>query len=88
LGPQTSFLVPEGIIDHNGENEVLIQLWALCESTLSFHIRVLTWIADEGGAKLKKLELNPRVILLSTKPDVGGLVAAPGWEELRGSNRK
>jgi len=72
LGPQTSFPVPEGIINHHGENEVLIQLWALYE----------------GGAKLKKLELNQRAVLLSTKPDVGGLVAAPGWEELRGSNRR
>ncbi|KAG8777856.1 hypothetical protein FRC15_011091 [Serendipita sp. 397] len=29
LGPQTSYPVPEGILDHQGKNEVVVTLWAL-----------------------------------------------------------
>lgn len=42
LGPQTSFPVPEGILNHQGTNTVGLSLWAL----------------SEGGAKIESFELN------------------------------
>ncbi|KAL0563006.1 hypothetical protein V5O48_019071, partial [Marasmius crinis-equi] len=68
LGPQTSYPVPEGILNHHGSNEVLITLWAL----------------DEGGAKFDKLELKKRGTLASSKKADIVSVEAPGWAELRG----
>ncbi|RDB18471.1 putative beta-galactosidase A [Hypsizygus marmoreus] len=69
LGPQTSFPVPEGILDHHGKNEVLISLWAL----------------GTQGAKLSKLELNKRATIASSKTATINVVKAPGWKELRGN---
>ncbi|KAJ8074302.1 hypothetical protein PM082_012613 [Marasmius tenuissimus] len=68
LGPQTSYPVPEGILNHHGSNEILVTLWAL----------------DEGGAKFEKLELRKRGTLISSKKAEVTSVEAPGWEELRG----
>jgi hypothetical protein len=67
LGPQVSFPVPEGIINHNGTNEVLIHVWAL----------------GAGGAKLSKLDLVKRAVVSSSKTAQTGLVVAPGWSDLR-----
>ena len=41
IGPQTSYPVPEGILNYNGENWVAVTLWAL----------------DEGGASVQGLDL-------------------------------
>ncbi|KAG6812051.1 hypothetical protein H0H92_004635 [Tricholoma furcatifolium] len=68
-GPQTSFPVPEGILNHHGQNEVLISLWAL----------------DSQGANLTQLELNPTAVLSSSKAATIDIVPAPGWQELRGN---
>ncbi|GLB41552.1 putative glycoside hydrolase family 35 protein [Lyophyllum shimeji] len=69
LGPQTSFPIPEGILNHHGTNEVLISLWAL----------------GPQGAKLTKLELNRRATISSSKAATVNIVPAPGWKELRGN---
>ncbi|KAF8996419.1 glycoside hydrolase family 35 protein [Cyathus striatus] len=68
LGPQTSYPIPEGIVNHHGKNEILISLWAL----------------NAGGAKLVKLELNKRALIASSKSETSDIVSAPGWKELRG----
>lgn len=49
LGPQTSFPVPEGVLNHNGLNYIAITLWAL----------------DAGGAKIDGLSLVAQRPLLS-----------------------
>ncbi|KAI1091381.1 glycoside hydrolase family 35 protein [Rostrohypoxylon terebratum] len=49
LGPQTTFPVPEGILNHNGTNTVALTLWSL----------------DEGGAKLDGFSLEPEMPLWS-----------------------
>jgi len=69
LGPQISYPIPEGILNHHGENEVLISLWAL----------------DPSGAKFSTLELNKRASLTSSKLATVAIVPAPGWKELRGN---
>lgn len=33
-GPQTSYPVPQGVLDHYGQNEVLVMFWALGRSSL------------------------------------------------------
>lgn len=38
IGPQSSFPVPEGIIDHHGANYVALTLWALDSSGASVEI--------------------------------------------------
>ncbi|THU81100.1 glycoside hydrolase family 35 protein [Dendrothele bispora CBS 962.96] len=70
LGPQTSYPIPEGILNHHGTNEILISLWAL----------------ESGGARLSKLELSKRGTLLSSKSATIHVVEAPGWSELRGNS--
>ncbi|KAJ7075303.1 glycoside hydrolase family 35 protein [Mycena belliarum] len=69
LGPQVSYPIPEGILNHHGKNEVLISLWAL----------------DATGAKMSKLELNKRATVASSKRATVAIVPAPGWQELRGN---
>ncbi|KAJ7757393.1 glycoside hydrolase family 35 protein [Mycena maculata] len=69
LGPQISYPVPEGILNHHGENEVLITLWAL----------------NTTGARFSTLELNKRASLTSSKLATVAIVPAPGWAELRGN---
>ncbi|KAF8075232.1 glycoside hydrolase family 35 protein [Lyophyllum atratum] len=67
LGPQTSFPIPEGILNHHGTNDVLISLWAL----------------GPQGAKLTKLELNKRATISSSKTATVNIVPAPAWKDLR-----
>ncbi|KAJ6518287.1 glycoside hydrolase family 35 protein [Mycena vitilis] len=69
LGPQVSYPIPEGILNHHGKNEVLISLWAL----------------NATGANMSKLELNKRASVASSKPATVAIVVAPGWAELRGN---
>ncbi|KAJ7176384.1 glycoside hydrolase family 35 protein [Mycena crocata] len=69
LGPQVSYPIPEGILNHHGTNEILISLWAL----------------NASGAKMSKLELNKRASLTSSKLATVAIVPAPGWTELRGN---
>ncbi|KAF9465548.1 glycoside hydrolase family 35 protein [Collybia nuda] len=68
LGPQTSYPIPEGILNHHGKNEILVSLWAL----------------GEQGAKLTKFDLNKRATISSSKAATVKIVPAPGWKELRG----
>ena len=49
LGPQTVFPVPEGILNHNGENDIALTLWAL----------------DAEGARVGGLELMPQRVIKS-----------------------
>ncbi|KAI0116583.1 glycoside hydrolase family 35 protein [Hypoxylon sp. NC0597] len=49
IGPQTSFPVPEGILNHNGLNTVALTLWSL----------------DGGGARLDGFSLEPEMPLWS-----------------------
>ncbi|KAG9090402.1 hypothetical protein FS749_000548 [Ceratobasidium sp. UAMH 11750] len=58
-GPQTVFPIPEGIINHRGENDVLLTLWSL----------------DAAGAKIADLELVSGVALQSGKEVIKGLAA-------------
>ncbi|KAF7334698.1 putative beta-galactosidase A [Mycena venus] len=69
LGPQVSYPIPEGILNHHGKNEVLISLWAL----------------NATGAHMSKLELNKRASVASSKLATVAIVPAPGWAELRGN---
>jgi hypothetical protein len=50
LGPQTTFPVPEGILNHNGNNDVALTLWSL----------------DAAGAKLGGLALVPQAVIKSS----------------------
>ncbi|KAF9445456.1 glycoside hydrolase family 35 protein [Macrolepiota fuliginosa MF-IS2] len=67
-GPQVSYPIPEGILNHYGTNEILISLWAL----------------DQSGARLSKLDLTKRAVISSSKAQTVNIVPAPGWKELRG----
>ena len=49
LGPQTTYPVPEGILNHNGMNTVAVTLWAL----------------NDNGAKLGGFRLQPMMPVLS-----------------------
>lgn len=49
LGPQTAFPIPEGILNHEGDN----------------HIALTVWAQDKEGARLGKLELVPTSIIRS-----------------------
>ncbi|QRV78064.1 glycoside hydrolase family 35 protein [Ceratobasidium sp. AG-Ba] len=59
FGPQTLYPIPEGILNHRGENDVLMTLWSL----------------DAGGAKVANVELTPTTVLSSSKEVVVGLAA-------------
>lgn len=50
IGPQTTFPVPEGVLNYNGKNWVALTLWAL----------------DAGGAKLNGFELMTDVVVESS----------------------
>ncbi|KAJ6453970.1 glycoside hydrolase family 35 protein [Mycena sanguinolenta] len=69
LGPQVSYPIPEGILNHHGTNEILVSLWAL----------------NATGAKMSQLELNKRATVASSKVITVDIVPAPGWAELRGN---
>jgi hypothetical protein len=46
VGPQTSFPVPEGILNHRGDNSLGVSLWAM----------------DKAGAKLCGLDLKAKLV--------------------------
>lgn len=54
LGPQTEFPVPEGILNHHGDNWIGVSVWAL----------------DEGGAKVPGLSLSSRSPVLTSRDNV------------------
>ncbi|KAJ5969663.1 hypothetical protein N7501_005911 [Penicillium viridicatum] len=49
LGPQTAFPIPEGILNHEGDNHIALTMWA----------------QDKEGATLGKLELVPTSVIRS-----------------------
>ena len=49
LGPQTTYPVPEGILNHNGDNYLALTLWSL----------------DATGAKLAGLKLQADAVIKS-----------------------
>ncbi|CAE6480671.1 unnamed protein product [Rhizoctonia solani] len=59
FGPQTVYPVPEGVLNHRGENDILMTVWSL----------------DAAGAKLANVELVPTNVLYSGKGAVRGLIA-------------
>ncbi|CAE6480060.1 unnamed protein product [Rhizoctonia solani] len=59
FGPQTVYPVPEGILNHRGENDILLTLWSL----------------DNEGAKVANAELIAMNVLSSSKEVVRGPVA-------------
>ena len=61
LGPQLVFPVPEGILNHNGRNDIALTLWAL----------------DAGGALVGGLELVPQRVIKSgySKPELSPMPA-------------
>ncbi|CAE6538539.1 unnamed protein product [Rhizoctonia solani] len=59
FGPQTVYPIPEGILNHRGENDILLTLWSL----------------DAAGAKVANVELVPTIILSSSKEIIRGLAA-------------
>ena len=61
LGPQTVFPVPEGILNHNGKNDIALTLWSL----------------DAGGAKVGGFELVPQRVIKSgySKPGLSPMPA-------------
>ncbi|KAH7318895.1 glycoside hydrolase superfamily [Rhizoctonia solani] len=58
-GPQTVYPVPEGVLNHRGENDILMTVWSL----------------DAAGAKIANVELVPTIVLYSGKEVVRGLIA-------------
>ena len=69
LGPQTSFVVQEGILNYRGDNTIAISLWAL----------------DSGAADLKipTFTLESSGVYLGGPGNVGKL-PVPTWKDLRG----
>ncbi|KAI0027626.1 glycoside hydrolase superfamily [Vararia minispora EC-137] len=69
IGPQTLFPLPQGILNHNGENELLITLWAL--STM--------------GAAIEGLELVATSLVSTSKEGfTHGVTTSPTFQEVRG----
>lgn len=56
LGPQKSYAIPEGIMNHHGENYIALTLWSL----------------DGKGAKLNSLSLHYAAAIQSSysKPEL------------------
>ncbi|CAE6480078.1 unnamed protein product [Rhizoctonia solani] len=59
FGPQIVYPIPEGVLNHRGENDILMTLWSL----------------DAAGAKVADVELVPTVVLFSSKEVLKGLIA-------------
>ncbi|KAH7318896.1 glycoside hydrolase superfamily [Rhizoctonia solani] len=59
LGPQTVYPIPEGILNHRGENDVLLAIWSL----------------DAAGAKIPTIELVASPAFASSKEVVRKLAA-------------
>lgn len=51
LGPQTSFVLPEGILNHHGPNYIVLTLWCL----------------DRSGVKLEGVSLEVDAVIQSGK---------------------
>ncbi|CAE6453872.1 unnamed protein product [Rhizoctonia solani] len=51
FGPQTVYPVPEGVLNHRGENDILLTLWSL----------------DPAGAQITNVELVSKNLLFSSK---------------------
>ncbi|VDC04598.1 unnamed protein product [Peniophora sp. CBMAI 1063] len=67
-GPQSLFPIPQGIMNHQGENELLVTLWSL----------------DSDGAKIEGLELVHTALVVSSKEGfVNGVVESPDYFTLR-----
>ncbi|EKM53444.1 glycoside hydrolase family 35 protein [Phanerochaete carnosa HHB-10118-sp] len=66
-GPQELFVLPEGILKHNGKNELLVTLWSL----------------DAEGAKMADLELISTAVVSTSKESTIGLVQSPSYRDLR-----
>ncbi|KAK7691718.1 hypothetical protein QCA50_005118 [Cerrena zonata] len=66
-GPQTLFPLPEGILNHNGKNELLLTIWSL----------------DGTGARVADLELVTTATVSTSKEPIKGIVRSPGFAELR-----
>ena len=61
IGPQTSFLVPEGILDYHGKNWLALTLWALEEAGAGFQdFRVSADAVIESGYGSPDLSPMPR----------------------------
>ncbi|KAK7017630.1 beta-galactosidase [Favolaschia claudopus] len=68
IGPQTAFPVHEGILNYQGENTVVLSLWALGSGTADRRIPSFMLVANGTYANsIKGITTNN-----------------PGWEELRG----
>jgi hypothetical protein len=65
IGPQTSFPVPEGILNHHGPNTLAIMLWAPQPSGA----RIVPLTLQAGGTTTPVLTGRRAV----------KVVAAPGW---------
>ncbi|KAG8737249.1 hypothetical protein FRC10_008399 [Ceratobasidium sp. 414] len=77
-GPQTVFPIPEGIINHRGENDVLLTLWSLGQSACSDqYTNILMFGFPIWRSGRADLELVSGVVLQSGKEVVKGLAA--GW---------
>lgn len=70
VGPQTSYPVPEGILNYNGENWIAVSLWSTD--------------ANGGGASLGGLELGTDAVVESAyrKP---ALSPQPAWSQRAGA---
>ncbi|KAG9027455.1 hypothetical protein FRB95_007755 [Tulasnella sp. JGI-2019a] len=66
-GPQTVYPVPQGILNHNGSNDIVVTLWSL----------------DATGAKIAGLELVTVQAVNTGLPKITGIVSSPGFSQLR-----
>ncbi|KAJ6612233.1 glycoside hydrolase family 35 protein [Mycena sp. CBHHK59/15] len=69
LGPQTTFVVHEGILNYRGENQLAVSLWALGE--------------QEQDWKIPSIQLVQSGVFKGGVGSV--TVESPDWQELRGS---
>ncbi|KAG8783246.1 hypothetical protein FRC12_019925 [Ceratobasidium sp. 428] len=75
LGPQTVYPIPEGILNHRGENDVLLTIWALGKFMFKLTVHILTALVDPTGAKVADLGLISNLAVSSSKEVVKGLAA-------------
>ncbi|OTA54670.1 glycoside hydrolase family 35 protein [Hypoxylon sp. EC38] len=69
IGPQTSFPVPEGILNYNGENWIGLAIWRM---------------EDSGGTPVLDFRLEASVPVLTGRDPVV-LVESPGWSARGGA---
>ncbi|KAG8685784.1 hypothetical protein FRC08_012917 [Ceratobasidium sp. 394] len=77
FGPQTVYPIPEGILNHRGENDVLMTLWSLGEYWKGGWMAEaeLVTMTDKGGAGVANVELVSTSVTESSKEVVVGLAA-------------